>query len=161
MLRTAEWLYYVAMEDKKMRFGGAQCRLLVHNVALYHWSGAQRRSHTPTHTYSARLTTVYFAPSQTELITNMQNRLVHHLISTKLRCASHRRRSSLCTMGRWFTTTDFGAPWCTAQVGGAQHRSMVHNIFCTHYVVVHNAGLTKPHTHRQYRFYYLGHWHGR
>ena len=30
-----------------MQVGGAQCRLMVHNVALYHWSGAQRRSHKP------------------------------------------------------------------------------------------------------------------
>ena len=38
------------------------------------------------------------------------------------------------------------APWCTMQVGGAQCRSVVHNI------VVHNVGLTTPpplntHTH--------------
>ena len=33
-----------------------------------------------------RLTTAYCAPSRSELITNLHNRLVHHLISTKLCC---------------------------------------------------------------------------
>ena len=36
---------------------------------------------------TARLTASYCAPSQSEPIMNMQNHLVHHLISTKLRCA--------------------------------------------------------------------------
>ncbi len=34
-----------------------------------------------------RPTTTYCAPSWSEMITNIQNRLVHHRISTKLRCA--------------------------------------------------------------------------
>ena len=52
-----------------------------------------------------RLTAAYCAPSRSELIKNMQNHLVHHLISIKLRCA-----------------------WCTMQVGGAQCRSVVHHV---------------------------------
>ncbi len=36
---------------------------------------------------TARLTTLYYAPSWSELITKMQNRLVQHLVSTKLHCA--------------------------------------------------------------------------
>ena len=36
---------------------------------------------------TARLTTLYCAPSHEWSIANMQNCLVHHLISTKLRCA--------------------------------------------------------------------------
>ena len=45
---------------------------------------------------AARLTTSYCAPSR-EPTTFMQNRVAHHLISTKLHCA----------------------PWCTTQVGEA------------------------------------------
>ncbi len=53
-----------------------------------------------------------------KLITNMQNRHVHHLIGTKLSCAPQKctfqRTASLCTMvhnARW---------WCPTQVDGAQ-----------------------------------------
>ena len=35
---------------------------------------------------TARLTTSYCAPSRSEQIPNMQNRLEHHLVSAKLRC---------------------------------------------------------------------------
>ena len=61
------------------------------------------------------------------LITNMQNRLVHHLIGTKLRCASvhryrtpHRHRSPLCTMVQHSPVVHSAARWCTVQPGGAQ-----------------------------------------
>ncbi len=33
-----------------MQVGGAQCRLMVHKVALYHWSGAQHVFHKPGQT---------------------------------------------------------------------------------------------------------------
>ena len=84
------------------------------------------------HTSKARLTISYGAPSQSDLIMNMQNCLVHHLINTKLCCAlhcvqwyrnilkmsgatptSHRHRSPLCTM------VHNAGQWCTMHVGGA------------------------------------------
>ncbi len=34
-----------------LQVGDAQCRSMVHNIALYRWSGAQHRSHKPTHTH--------------------------------------------------------------------------------------------------------------
>ncbi len=64
---------------------------------------------------TATLTTSQCAPPGCWLITYMKKkRHVHHLISTKQHCAPP--KCFPC------------APWCTSQVGGAQHRSVVHNI---------------------------------
>ena len=71
---------------------------------------------------TARLIASYCAPSRSELITNMQNRLVHHLISTKLRCALPK-----CTSVQNYMT------WVTPTSHGHTCRSPL----CT---IVHNAG---------------------
>ncbi len=54
-----------------------------------HWSNTNTNQSIPSLSvpYPARLTTLYCAPSRSELITNMQNCQVRHLISTKVRCA--------------------------------------------------------------------------
>ncbi len=57
---------------------------------------------------TARLTTSYYAPSLSEPITDMQNCLVHHLVSTKLRCTQPRLVVQSVVLYHW---------------GGAQHRS--------------------------------------
>ncbi len=113
----------------------------------------------------------------------MQNRLVHHLIGTKLRCVNRYRTTlwfacSLSTTKVLYLYTsvvcscappntdkkcpffacslwptkkwpphlpDIGppcAPWCTTQVGGAQCRSVVHNVVL--YPRGGSVALTKP-----------------
>ncbi len=76
---------------------------------------------------TARLTTSYCAPSWLELIMNVQNDLVHHLISTKLRCAPPK----YTPVGGTPTSHRHWFPFCT----------MVHNAgqWCTTLVVVHNV----------------------
>ncbi len=87
--------------------GGAQRRSVMHNVVLYRWISTQCRSHTfaphesfrtpPVtisrllHPTTLRPTTVYCAPPRSELKTNMQSPLVHHLwCTTQVRGAQHR-----------------------------------------------------------------------
>ncbi len=72
--------------------------------------GVQTDGHT------TRLTASHYAPSRWWLLMYMytENHLVHHLISTKP-----------CYRGRTPHLMDTG---CTMQVGGAQRRSMLHNV---------------------------------
>ena len=91
----------------------------MHNVALYRWSRAQYRFHIPTETDNTALYTI--KKKKKKLIINMQNRLVHHLISAKLHCALPNVRGN----------PHFSWTWCTMQPGGAQCRSMVHNVGLT------------------------------
>ena len=94
---------------------------------VYFTTHAQNWNHEPclqtfpiVNFLPSRLTTLHCTPSK-KLITNMQNHLVHHLIGTKLRCAPK------CTSVQSYM--DIGPPcWCTTQPGGAQCRSMVHNV---------------------------------
>ena len=72
--------------------------------------------------WTSRLTTSHCAPSRCWLITYMQNRLVHHLISTKLHCASPKCMS--VWNYHWMVIPRVRA----LAHHGAQCRSMVHNV---------------------------------
>ena len=72
--------------------------------------------------HTARLTTSYCAPSlQSELITNMQNHLEHHLVSTKLCCALPK-----CTSYR---TTVHCEPWFACSLSTTK---ILYSILCVH-----------------------------
>ena len=96
---------------------------------------------------TARQTTSYCVPSRSELITNMLNCLVHHLISTKLRCTLLKctsvqnyivyldlhvrckpQNTILYASGLLTNIGPLCATWCTMQVAGAQRRFVVHHV---------------------------------
>ena len=67
----------------------------------------------------------------------MKNRLVHHLISTKM-----------CTTKVYIGTELLCAAWCTEQVGDAQCRSIVHNVALYHWSGAHGR-FHKPMSNRR------------
>ncbi len=51
-----------------MQVGGAQLTLMVHNIAVYHWNGAQRMSYKPNKHTNGHYQ-IYYLPAMLSIIT--------------------------------------------------------------------------------------------